>query len=467
MADAVRAGLTNAKKTTGDLEIESSDSDAAAALTALSVTDRTTLVLHHGRHWSDERIARVLGTENTQAAIRAAEATIKPGLQNRVAWEIDNQLRNVVVAETDHGRRRIGIGFGVVIIAVLAILGGLAFTQRSINRPDLIQLRPTGLLRVSTNGDTTRLIEEQVTVAVVSPTNAVLYQFSGGPGVAGGSIWYSPGPGQRAGQVIAKTGGILGWVAPEDLPAGVDAPRPHGIAIVAETEFEAGIVTTTHQIVLVEPDSRDVTVISELGISTGDGEDSDDGIKPVHASYGGGRVLVWMLDAVTLESLPSDEFTDCGEWLMMDLAGSAIPVAGLPTPACNQNGTSLSVPTLSPDGSRVLWLETVGSVDAASPAREGWLSSQATVLHSVDLDSGRELTVSITNVEQPTFWTQYTMFSQQTGTLTIDSEGDTVVVSIGVWNPEISTFNYSTYLIDLISERVEPSLGDGPVTFGH
>ncbi len=141
-----------------------------------------------------------------------------PALQQRVAWEIDNQLRNVDVSEKDHKRRRIGIGFGVTAIAVVAILGFLTFAQRSINRPDLIQLRPTGLLRVSTSGDTTRLIEEQVTVAVVSPDNQVLYQLSGGPGVPGGSIWYSPGPGRRAGQVIAKTGGILGWVAAEDLP---------------------------------------------------------------------------------------------------------------------------------------------------------------------------------------------------------------------------------------------------------
>ncbi len=217
----------------------------------------------------------------------------------------------------------------------------------------------------------------------------------------------------------------------------------------------------------MEPDTRSETVIAELGTSTGDGERSDGGIAPVHASYGGGRVLVWMMDAVTLESLPSDQAADCGEWLMMDLTATAISTAGLPAPACDQNATSLNVPTLSPDGSRVLWLETVGAVDGAAPAREGWLSSQTTALHSVDLESGRQLSVSLTDVKQPTFWTQYTMFSQQTGTLTIDSEGDIVIVSIGVWNPQVATFNYSTYLIDLISERVEVSVGDGPATFGR
>ncbi len=467
MADAVRAGLTGSRQTVSGLNVESSDADAAAALAALSVIDRAVLVLHHGRSWADERIERAVGVEDARAAIRVAEAAVGPALQQRVAWEIDNQLRNVDVSEKDHGRRRIGIGFGVAAIAAVAILGFLAFAQRSINRPDLIQLRPTGLLRVSTSGDTTRLIEEQVAVAVVSPDNKVLYQLSGGPGVPGGSIWYSPGPGQRAGQVIAKTGGILGWVAAEDLPPAISEQRPHGVAIVAETAFDAGVVTTTYQIVLVEPDSRSVAVIDELGTSTGDGERSNGGTAPVHASYGGGRILVWMMDAVTLEGLPSDQAADCGDWMIMDLTATAISTAGLPAPACDQNATSLSVPTLSPDGSRVLWLETNGVVDGAAPALEGWLSSQKTVLHSVDLDSGRQLSVSLTDVKQPTFWTQYTMFSQQTGTLTIDSEGDIAIVSIGVWNPEVATFNYSTYLVDLISERVEVSVGDGPATFGR
>ena len=42
-----------------------------------------------------------------------------------------------------------------------------------------------------------------------------------------------------------------------------------------------------------------------------------------------------------------------------------------------------------------------------------------------------------------------------------------MVVSIGFWNPDVSVYNYTTYLVDLVGERVETSPSDGPVTFGH
>lgn len=61
---------------------------------------------------------------------------------------------------------------------------------------------------------------------------------------------------------------------------------------------------------------------------------------------------------------------------------------------------------------------------------------------------------------------QFTMYSQQTGTLFIDSQEDVAVVSIGIWNPDVSVYDYTTYLIDLVGERIETSVADGPVTFG-
>lgn len=111
--------------------------------------------------------------------------------------------------------------------------------------------------------------------------NAVLYQFTGGPGVAGGSIWYSPRPGERAGQLVGKTGGALGWVEPENLPAGLDAAHPYAIAITGDaTADSSGTTTTDHWIVLIDPATGTQTEVAHLGVSIGDEESSTGGSNP-------------------------------------------------------------------------------------------------------------------------------------------------------------------------------------------
>ncbi len=465
-ADAIRSAMNKPGRSAGMLDIPSADEEASQAISALSTRQRLALILRHGRHWDDSRIGRALGVDDGAGAVQEAEMAVAESVRPRLAWEIDHQLRNILLESSSDRKRRLIKGLAILAVGVAAILTFLAVTQANIKRPDLIQLRPSGLLRANSDGDITRLIEEQVSVARVTSDDAILYQFSGGPGVAGGSIWYSPGPGQRAGQLIPKTGGVLGWVEPENLPPTTPASERQAIALIAERQASAGSGITTHSIVLVDPSTGTDISVAELGTSTGSEESSTAGTKPVFASYGGDRVLVWMMDAMDLESLPSDGVTDCGEWLMFDLAGQALPFAG-PTPACDQNAVSLSVPTLDPTGTRLMWLETTGTIDAANPPREGWLSSQTTVLKVIELGSDRQFSVELAAINQPTFWAQFTMFSQQTGTISIDSEGDIVVVSIGIWNPDVAVHNYTTYLVDLVGEKVEKSASDGRVTFGH
>lgn len=464
--DVIRAAMERPGRNRQTLEIPTSDVEAAAALGDLDAPQRLALVLHHGRHWDPVRIGRALGVPDGAAALAAAELAVPAELRPRLAWEIDHQLRTIEVDGSTSRGRRLAIGLAAGAGAVAAILAFLTLTQATINRPDLIQLRPGGLLRVDDRDEITRLIEEQVTVARVTPDNAVLYQFSGGPGTAGGSIWYSPGPGRRAGQLIPKTGGALGWVETDNLPSGFNPRNRQAVAIVADTIANSGVSTTTHSIVLVDPETKAVAPVIELGTSTGDGESSTAGIKPVFASYGGGRIVVWMMDAVTLESLPATGVESCGEWLLFDLSGNRLMAPGV-TPTCDQNTVSASVPTLSSTGTRLMWLETTGQITVDNPPREGWLSAQSTTLQVLDLSNGRRYTTRLTDTNQPTFWTQFTMFSQKTGTLSIDSADDVVVVSIGVWNPQVAVVDYTTYLVDLVGEQVETSYGDGPVTFGH
>lgn len=466
-ADAIRLAMEKPGRLTGSLVVPTSDAEAAAALSALSQQQRLILLLHHGRHWDEARIARALGAHHGAEDIRDAEATVSPELRPRLAWEVDQQLRTIVLGEPPTQLGRLIKGFAALVVGVGVILAFLAFTRASIDRPDLIQLRPGGLVRADSEGELTRLIEEQVSVARVTPDNAILYQFTGGPGVAGGSIWYSPRPGERAGQLVGKTGGALGWVEPEYLPAGLNAAHRYAIAITEDTNTDSsGTTTTAHRVVLIDPDTGTQTEVADLGESSGDGKSSTSGVKPVFASYGGPRVLVWMMDAVGLESLPSDELPDCGRWLLFDLEGTELPTPG-PVPACDRTATSLSVPTLNPTGTRLMWLETTGTIASDNPPREGWLSSQSTVLRVLDLENGRRFSAPLNTIDQPTFWAQFTMYSQQTGTLFIDSQEDVAVVSIGIWNPEVSIHNYTTYLVDLVGERIETSATDGPVTFGH
>lgn len=465
-ADAIRLAMEKPGRLAGSLNVPTSDAEAAAALNAMSQRQRLTLLLHHGRHWDDARIARALGADHGASYVRDAEAIVSPALRPRLAWEIDHQLRTIALDESPNQSGRLIKGFAALVVGVGVILAFLAFTRVNIDRPDLIQLRPGGLVRADSEGQVTRLIEEQVSVAKVTADNAVLYQFTGGPGVAGGSIWYSPRPGERAGQLVGKFGGSLGWVEPEYLPAELNSTHRYAIAITGVTKPVSSGTITTHWLVLIDPDTGTQTEVANLGVSSGDGESSTGGVKPVFASYGGPRVLAWMMGAVELESLPSHEVSDCGRWLLFDLNGTELPAPG-PVPACDQNATSVSVPTLNPTGTRLMWLETTGTIADDNPPREGWLSSQSTVLRVLDLENGRQFSAPLTTIDQPTFWAQFTMFSQQTGTLFIDSQEDVAVVSIGIWNPDVSVHNYTTYLIDLVGERIETSATDGPVTFGH
>ncbi|MDH5423063.1 MAG: hypothetical protein OEY55_14785, partial [Acidimicrobiia bacterium] len=465
-ADAIRGVMERPGRVRGELAMPTADADAAASLAALSARHRLALVLHHGLHWPPARIGRALGVDDGSRVVSDAEEAVDESLRPRLAWEIDHQLRTIEVETSSDRKRRLIKGSALLVVGVSAILIFLSITQANIKRPDLIQLRPGGLLRADAQGQVTRLIEEQVSVAKVTPDNEILYQFSGGPGVAGGSIWYSPGPAQRAGQLIGKTGGALGWVEADFLPAGFDPTHRHAIAIVAERSGNSASATTTHSVIIVDPATRAITPVVTLGTSIGSDEASTGGFKPVFASYGGDRVLVWVMDAVAAESLPSDDVTDCGQWLMFTLTGDPLPAPG-PDPSCARNGLSTSVPTLDRSGSRLMWLETTGTIDPANPPREGWLSSQTTVLRVLEFASRRQFSIELASIDQPTFWAQFTMFSQETGTLSIDSEGDVVVVSIGFWNPDVAVYNYTTYLVDLVGERVETSASDGPVTFGH
>ena len=465
-ADAIRGVMEKPGRSRGELAMPTADAEAAASLAALSARQRLALVLHHGLHWPPARIGRALGVADGSSVVSDAEEAVDESLRPRLAWEIDHQLRTIEVDTSSDRKRKLITGTALLVVGVSAILIFLAITQANIKRPDLIQLRPGGLLRADSQGEVTRLIEEQVSVAKVTPDNEILYQFSGGPGVAGGSIWYSPGPGQRAGQLIGRTGGVLGWVEADFLPAGFDTTHRQAIAIIAERSGNSASGATTHSVVIVDPATRVITPVVTVGASTGSDEASTGGVKPVFASYGGDRVLVWVMDAVDAESLPSDDVLDCGQWLMFTLAGQPLPAQG-PTPSCARSGLSMSVPTLDGTGSRLMWLETTGTVDPANPPREGWLSSQATVLKVLEFASGRQFSIELASFDQPSFWAQFTMFSQETGTLSIDSEGDVVVVSIGFWNPDVSVYNYTTYLVDLVGERVETSPSDGPVTFGH
>ncbi len=465
-ADAIRAVMEKPGRSGSVQAIPSADADAAAAIAALSARQRLALVLHHGLHWPPARIGRALGVDDGTDVVVEAEQAVVESLRPRLAWEIDHQLRTIEVGASSDRKRRLVKGTALLVVGVSAILIFLAITQANIQRPDLIQLRPGGLLRADSQGEVTRLIEEQVSVAKVTPDNEILYQFSGGPGVAGGSIWYSPGPGQRAGQLIGKTGGALGWVEADFLPAGLETTHRQAIAIIAERSGNSTSGTTTHSVVIIDPATRAIAPVATLGTSTGSDEASTGGLKPVFASYGGDRFLVWMMDAVAAESLPSDDVSDCGQWLMFTLAGDPLPAQG-PTPSCARSGLSVSVPTLDRSGSRLMWLETDGTIDPANPPREGWLSSQTTVLKVLEFASGRQFSIELASIDQPTFWAQFTMFSQETGTLSIDSEGDVIVVSIGFWNPDVAVHNYTTYLVDLVGERVETSASDGLVTFGH
>ena len=470
VADAIHIGLASPAGRASTVVLSSIDADATEALRSLNAQQRTALVLAYAKSWPTERIGRALGGDGA-AILAAANEAVTPELQQRVAWEIGEQLGALTTdgEPMAHRTRRL-MAFGGLVLIVAVVLGVLALTQRTINRPGLLQLQPTGLVAVATNGDVTRLLEEQVSVAIAADEQ-VLYQYSGGPGVAGGSIWYSEKPGERTGQVVAKTGGILGWIRPEDDPrAGSDlSEQPtRAVAIVADNQFDSGVVTSTYQLMILEPSTGETEVVATVGSSVGDGEQATSGTKPVRATYGAGRILVWMMDAVDLEGLPDVQPDSCGVWTVFDLSGTTIELDGLPdTIACHAPGEAVTAPTLSHDGLHLLWLSTTSSIESEDPPREGWLSRQSTTLHAYQLDTGREFAIALTDITQPTFWAQFTMSSQQTGTIFVDAEDTIVVVSIGIRNPQIAVVNYSTYIVDLVSERVEESVGDSPITFGH
>lgn len=441
----------------------------------LSQVDRSVLaaLVPYVRHdASIDAVAALLAVDEAEvvrrldAAAEAFGAGDASDLRRRLAWPLDAEVRSLPPASYDEaairaasrgsGLRRwaiAGAGF-----AVVAVLVGLALTQRTIVRPDLIQLLPTGLERVDADGNRVRLLEEQIAVAKINRDGAILYQYDGRAGLPEASIWYRPSPEARSTQVFPLTGGIVGWVE--------GAVPARAVVVTSDVSSSDGASTTTVALGMLDPESGSLEPLTEIGRYESRAGEIVAGSKPVAVAYGGERILVWTADAVLIDSLPTVDADSCGRLLLLDLSGRAVDVA-LPPPSCDADGRTMSAPAVGPDGTTLAWIEAEGTVDPAIPPREGWLSSVTVRLVTHDLAAGRSQTYELTTFERPSWWTQYTLFSEATGTLAVDLEGTTAIASVGIWDPAIEAATYSVFLVDTIGERVERSVGEGLVTFGR
>jgi len=479
MAWAYRTGATRIEPAGDEWAPSVPDASVAERLNLLPPDDLAVLVPTVRHDLEPSTVARMLDTtvEAINQVLARAQAHFGApdiaGLKNTLIWHFDAEVRSLPAAPGNvefvmqrgrgMGWRRNAMIAGVGLVALVGVLVILSATRRTIVRPDLIQLLPNGVVQVDADGAETRVLEESVAVAKINETGAILYQYDGRAGFPAASIWYRPAPGARSTQVYPLTGGIVGWVDPDTDP---NSDVWRAVIITSTTDNAGGVSSTSFELALLEPQTRAVEVIASVGSFDETGGEVVGGFRPLAVAYGGGRILVWTVDAALADSLPNVEAADCGHLELFDLSGTFI-VSDLPEFSCDADGITMSAPALSPDGTSLAWIEAEGLVDPEVPPREGWLSSVALRLGTFDLATGRTGSIDLRSFSRPTWWTQYTLFSESTPTLSVDIAGSTSIVSVGIYDPAIDASTYSVFLIDTIGGRIETSIGEGLVTFGR